>query len=1110
MPHHIVSRKLGRLAAACLLTATLLMAAGLSSLQAVSIAPMTWTTGRSDWINVKTDSAMTHHASGDGHTDDTVALQEALNLASAPGSIRTSVFLPAGTYIISDTLYWNKTFSPIQRWAGTYGLRLLGCGSNTTIQWAGAAGKAMFLDQGSSRSQYEGLIWNAGPATAAAGFGVVHASLTLYQTRMRHENEEFIGFTGIAGQGTISPPYKYTSTSGTVSTATTLPVGITTIPLSAIPSGLVTGAGVTGTGIPNTGGTTTVTVMSIDTMNITVTISAPTNHTITNGTTLKFISSVAGTPETVAAAGIIAGTTAQASPMAETIIWNCFFKGDTKGVDFARDYFNNYVWVFKSCEFEQCGTAISGADGKAVVMDCHFEGTTGTDISVGILSHVRRCTSIGAAHFFTGPTSSSETMNVIENCWVDGWTNANGALVFNDRSDMVVDCQFSHPPATPTGGIYMWPPNPLDLTLSNNYSATPTMPVVYVKGGTVNQVSIPGGSIAPSITSPSQTFLQSTWPADGSAILDITKAPYNAVSGTDCTAAIQSAITQAKTNNNGSIVYIPVGNYHTSATLNVAGGNYSIQGSGPGSLLTWTGAATTTTPMFTVTTPQNISIKMLAAQVGAVSGVSSQPCVLETSTGASSATYDGIDSGAYTNSPGIVLNSLPAGSTVMMPVCDSPLTVNDCGPAVIFANYVLGCPTVSGATHAKTGFLGALVLECNQMVSSTGWDVIVDDNQDFVGCDFYNEQSFNHLLVSNTHGATWTGRVSFQGMKEESSQPSTTVSIQNFGGRVYYGSQDFIDNNSQPQFLQSGTAAVDLVLIGNDYYSNPSFSLGSSCRLIEENNIYNSPAVTYMANVSPTNWGTSAAAGLDHFRQAGDYDMYLNYGLLQNVVNTSFEADAANPTPTTAIGYTPAGWTVGGAQAIGAGIRNVTVTNVASPFGAGTQGLLWIDNTGSTTGSAISMNQNFSALPANNSTVWTFDFRVNSGATNNDMWARAFDGAGTVSGLHLTSNGTTAFLQATVGGVVKTLTHPTLDTWYRARFVVPPAASGVASATLYLTPWTSTGAGTTTPYTIDGITATSSVGVERVYFSSGTGPGANQNINIDNISATNNSVYSLP
>ncbi len=1100
----------GRFPTASLLTASLLLAGGLHSLQAIGIAPMTWTTGRSDWINVKTDSAMTHHASGNGSTDDTVALQEALNLASTPSSTRTTVYLPPGTYVISNTLYWNNTFTSIQRWPGAYGLRLVGCGSNTTIQWAGAAGKTMFLDQGSSRSQYEGLIWNAGPAVTAAGFGIAHASIELYQTRMRHENEEFIGFTGISGQGTISPPFKYTSTSGTVSTATTLPAGIVTIPLSAIPAGLVAGAGVTGTGIANTGSTTTVTVTSIDTTNVTVTISAPTNHTIANGSTLKFCSSVAGTPETVTAAGIIAGTTAQTSPMAETIIWNCYFKGDSKGVDFARDYYNNYVWIFKSCEFEQCGTAISGADGKAVVMDCHFEDSASNDISVGVLSHVRRCTSTGSGRFFTGPTTGATTMNVIENCWVDSWTNASGAIAFNDRSDMVVDCQFTNPPASSTGGIYMWPPNPLDLTLSNNYSAVPAMPVTYVKGGTVNQVSIPAGSIASSITSPDQTFLQSTWPADGATILDITKSPYNAVRGADCTAAIQSAITQAKTNNNGSIVYIPAGTYKTTATLNVSGGNYSIQGSGPASLLTWTGSATTTIPMFTVTTPQNISIELLAAQVGAVSGVSTQPCVLETSTGASFATYDGIDSGAYTNSPGIVLNSLPAGSTVLLPVCDSPLTVNDCGPAVVFSNYLLGCPTISGATHAKTGFLGALVVECLQMVSTSGWDIMVDDNQDFIGCDLYNEQSYNHLLVSNTHSATWSGRVSFQGMKEESALPSTTLSIQNFGGRVYYGSQAFLDNNSQPKFLQTGTAAVDLVLIGNDFYSNPSFSVGGSCRLIEENNIYSSPANTYMANVSPTNWGASAAAGLDHFRQAGDYDLYLNYGLLQNVVNTSFEADAANPNPTTATGYIPAGWSVGGAQALGAGIRNVTVTNVASPFGAGAQGLLWIDNTGSTSGSAISMNQVFPPLPADDSTVWTVDFRLNSGATNDDMWVRAFDGVGTVSGLHLTSNGVTSYLQSTVAGATKTLMHPTLDTWYRARFVVPPAASGVSSATLYLTPWTSTGAGATTAYTIDGITAASSVGVERIYFSSGTGPGANQNINIDNVSATNNPVFALP
>ena len=1092
-----------------------------------NIAPMTWTTGtaatevRSDWINVKTDPEMTIHAVGNGIADDTAALQQALTLSSTGYATRTTVYLPRGTYKISSTLYWNSIFSSIQEWTGAAGLWLIGCGSSTVIQWAGAAGLTMFLDQGSSRSHYEGIVWDAGPGNSAAGIGIAHVGLgSYYQTRMRHDNEAFIGFVGASGSATINPPYTYTITSGTISTTGNLPAGVTTLPLTTIPGGLIVGAGVIahygGIVTGSNGLTTTTTVTAINTGSNTITISAPTNHYMTNGEVVTFTWSVPGTPETVPAAGIFGGSKLETSPMGETMIWNCLFQNDATGVVVGWEEYNNYMWIFKNCEFDNCGVGILPNDGKQVIMDTHFSNSTTADMYAGVTSRVRRCTSTGSKQFFLGGDTGSPMINVLEDCWVDGWTNTNGAISFNDRTDMVFDCMFTHPPTGSTGDIFMWPSNELDLTLSNNYSSSPTVPITYIRGGTVNIVNIPPGNLSPNITSPSQTFLQSTWTPDGATILDITKPPYNAVTNTDCTTAIQNAINQARSNNNGTIVYMPAGNYETSATLNVSGSNYTIQGSGWNSRLQWIGSATTTVPMFTVTTPQNIAIEFIQGYIAAVSSTSYQPVVSETATGASSAFYDEISSGGYTSSPGILLTGLPAGSTVLMPLCDSAMKVNDCGPAVIFSNYFcLNSLLVTGATHAKTGFLGVLAMEGGQN-NPAGWDVIINDNQDFIGCDYYVEQSYNHLLAENTDGATWTGRITFQGFKEESDAPSTTISIQNYGGRIFYGPQGFLDNYSVPSvFLQSGSAAVDLDLIGESFYANPTFTLGTACNLIAANNIYTSGTVTYMPNVQPAGWGASAAAGLDHLRQADAYDLALNYGWAQGLYNTSFETDPANPAPLTTSGTTPAQWTVLNATTSGTGVRDVCAVTGTSPFASGSQCAAFVDTTGTTAGSPLQWSQNLAtAWSASQGCVFTFDCQMNparTGITAN-LWARLFANAGgeTPCAILLSGSGgnSTWQLSGYQGGTLKSLATLTVGTWYRMQAVVPPPGTG-GSVTLSVTPWTGAGPGTTATYTLDGEAGVSATGFNQVSFSL-TGAGQNTDCNFDNIMINSNPLYTAP
>ncbi len=56
-------------------------------------------------------------AKGDGITDDTAALQQAINENTGRHRL---LFFPAGTYFISRTLSWPKSWQGRQNWGKTY------------------------------------------------------------------------------------------------------------------------------------------------------------------------------------------------------------------------------------------------------------------------------------------------------------------------------------------------------------------------------------------------------------------------------------------------------------------------------------------------------------------------------------------------------------------------------------------------------------------------------------------------------------------------------------------------------------------------------------------------------------------------------------------------------------------------------------------------------------------------------------------------------------------------------------------------------------------------------------------------------------------------------
>eukprot|EP01047_Picozoa_sp_COSAG01_P027037 COSAG01_NODE_1768_length_9274_cov_3.118583_8_plen_1187_part_00 len=153
----------------------------------VPVLPTLSQTPRSDWLSVKDGCAGGPKARGDGKTDDTKALQACFAAIGNMSSIHT-IWMPIGKYIVKDTLTLYKVL----------GGSVIGDGEGTVLVWAGKKGgnSTLILSDGISRSRMMGFVLDG---TAGCDVGIEHHSNnSLFETRIRHQNQKFLGF-GQAG-----------------------------------------------------------------------------------------------------------------------------------------------------------------------------------------------------------------------------------------------------------------------------------------------------------------------------------------------------------------------------------------------------------------------------------------------------------------------------------------------------------------------------------------------------------------------------------------------------------------------------------------------------------------------------------------------------------------------------------------------------------------------------------------------------------------------------------------------------------------------------------------------------------------------------------------------
>ena len=822
------------------------------SAMAIDIGPMTWTP-RSDWINVQNPSAIPTLA---GYT-------------AATGNGTTDDTAAIQAILTWITNHSNWPYRTIYFPPGTYkisstlkitnviGVSFIGCGSNTIISWAGPTGGAMFAPDNTDNMRYIGLVWEGNNKAAVA---YEEDSQGNYAGGLRHENESFRDINAPA-------TYAYLINSGTMSTTPTPPT-------AAIVSGYTNN---------------------------------PPSYT------------------------------------GETQLWNCRFYNCTQGAAEAWNIGNFFCWFYDSCEFDNCGVGINMyTRGGNVITNCHFQNSTVADILGGGDDHIRHCTSVGSAYFFSDPGSlpNPSDLNVIEDCWVDSWTNTGYAIDFlREGPTTLFDCTFTNPPSSVNSPIKTDTVNQDQavsslLILSNNYAAglAPGTQLVNNSADPIFIDNVPPGLRFGALTlqSASQTFLNTSYPADSTHILDISKAPYaqywiypgNQNGVPDITIALQIAVNDAKAANNGSIVYIPTDIYNISATITMSGSNYTVEGNGISSQLCWWGADNST--MISITSPTNLSVQKLklTGTDGTIAGITA------TSATATNLFFDGIIYGSfaagnpgangadYFDGPGLVLNNLPAGSTVYMPLLQSSMTIHNCGGAQILTKYFAqdGTLTVSGTTP-QTGFLGTVFTEGGQQIFGN-YDVTVTDNQDLIFGDYYVEQEDNNLSLSRGAG-TGSGRITIGGINTasgnnngESNSSQYLVNVNNYAGRLFYGSGNLANWDAEypVSITQTGSNAIDLIFAGTMPYDSTGhngflFTTGSSANVIATFNAnqYPYPCVDLADIPNPPTAADflSIAQSLDHFRQLEAVDLSVQDGVSTDgpaIAQYPFEGNALDMT----------------------------------------------------------------------------------------------------------------------------------------------------------------------------------------------------------------------
>ncbi len=606
---------------------------------------------------------------------------------------------------------------------------------------------------------------------------------------------------------------------------------------------------------------------------------------------------------------------------ADSMIVNCRFYNCTDGFFNAWSWGNQTEWTFDGCEIDNCsgiGIDFHGG-GSNTVINTHFQNN-GTDVSAAGGVHLRHCTSQNAGQFYS-EWRGSYTVDSISDCWIDRWTNTDSAISLGDLGGhMVFDCTFTNPPAGTGGAVAnheIWQSSTDQLVLSNNYA--PGLPdglgLLNNNSNNFAPLVIPAGLRLATITSAAQTFLNTANVTDGGHIIDVTAAPYNAdrSGGTDVTSALQSAVTAAKTANNGSVVYLPCGSYLISSALSLTGGNYTFQGGINTAIFDWQSSGSMLSVALSGAGSMTIDSLFMGHSSTAVAAVSvtatgstNNLTIRETLSNISQQGNPWVGEPDL-DSQGILFSALPSGTTVFLDHVLSSLNIQNSSAAQISGRFLQNGEINVSGTSAKTGVLGFFSNEGEATPGSSEYTATVTDNQNLVMEGWYDENnnaSVNEYHLLNGSGTT-PGKVVIQSFNHFASGNSQDVQIDNYSGLFLLGPAFTLDSNGAT-ITQTGSNPVTMMFTAIDFGAAPTVSVASGATALLEMNYYQNGGDLggYVANSPAVPSGTnmlSFASALDAIRQLDAVDLKNRYSIATDappIASYAFENNVTDQTAT--------------------------------------------------------------------------------------------------------------------------------------------------------------------------------------------------------------------
>ena len=163
----------------------------------------------------------------------------------------------------------------------------------------------------------------------------------------------------------------------------------------------------------------------------------------------------------------------------------------------------------------------------------------------------------------------------------------------------------------------------------------------------------------------------------------------------------------------------------------------------------------------------------------------------------------------------------------------------------------------------------------------TKYGVYIKDNHSIIMSDFYVEQGEDGCYFEGSKDDP-PGQITIQGPKvhfniDKNSNNGTVLDIRNYGGKIFFGPNQFYAGLPRVPFQYKGQRPLELVLWGSFFYNTHlAASRAPSLKLLMLGNAGRNMKTPVDDNV-PDEKLADLAAGLDHLRRLGELDLRINH-----------------------------------------------------------------------------------------------------------------------------------------------------------------------------------------------------------------------------------------